>query len=158
MNSMFLTPENDVFFEKSEFCSDLKQREVSDSDYESSVFLYKTLKMQNLGHMNNLYNAQDLILFCEMRENRFQFMHDQYGFNLRKCNSTSTLSGYICHVIIALPTSNEAVDISEQTITGALSLVNTRLAFDTEILPPNLINEDKPKKSGEPDELQKDYN
>ena len=34
MNSMFLTPENDVFFEKSEFCSDLKQNAMSDSDYE----------------------------------------------------------------------------------------------------------------------------
>ena len=34
MNSMFLTPENDVFFEKSEFCSDLKQKAMSDSDYE----------------------------------------------------------------------------------------------------------------------------
>ena len=45
MNSMFLTPENDAFFEKSEFCSDLKQKVVSDSDYESSFFLHKTLKM-----------------------------------------------------------------------------------------------------------------
>ena len=29
MNSMFLTPESDVFFEKSEFYSDLKQKAVS---------------------------------------------------------------------------------------------------------------------------------
>ena len=45
MNSMFLTPENDAFFEKSEFYSDLKQKVASDSDYESSFFLHKTLKM-----------------------------------------------------------------------------------------------------------------
>ena len=32
MNSMFLTPENNVFSEKTEFCSDLKQKAVSDSD------------------------------------------------------------------------------------------------------------------------------
>ena len=49
MNSMFLTPENDVFFEKSEFYSNLKQKAVSDSDYESSFFLYKALKMQKFG-------------------------------------------------------------------------------------------------------------
>ena len=61
MNSMFLTPENDVFFEKNEFYSDLKQKTVSDSDYESSFFLYKTLKIRNLGDMNDLYNAQDAI-------------------------------------------------------------------------------------------------
>ena len=45
MNSMFLTPENDVFFEKSGFCSNLKQKVVSHSDFERSFFLYKTLKM-----------------------------------------------------------------------------------------------------------------
>ena len=52
---------------------------MSDSDYESSFFQYKTLKMQKLGDMNDLYNTQDAILLCEIAENRFQFMHDQYG-------------------------------------------------------------------------------
>ena len=64
--------------------------------------------------MNDLYTVPDVILFCEIAENRFQFMHDQCGFNPRKCNSASTLSSCIeremsC-VIIALRTSNEAVD------------------------------------------------
>ena len=157
LNSMFLTPENDVFFEKSEFYSNLKEKTVSDSGYESSFFLYRTLKMRNLGDMNDLYNAQDIVLLCEIGENRFQFMHDQYGFNPRKCNSSSTLSGCIekemLRVIIALPTSNEAVDIFEQTIREGFSSVYTRLAFDTEILLPNLINEEK-----QPEEFQKDYN
>ena len=155
MNSMFLTPENDVFFEKSEFYSNLKQKAMSDSDYESSIFLYKTFKMQDLGDMNDLYNAQDVILLLEIIENRFHLMHDQYGFNPRICNSASTLSGCIeremSHVIIALPTSNEPVDIFEQTITRGSSSVNTRLAFDTEILLPNLINEEI-----QPEEFQKD--
>ena len=115
INSMFLTPENDAFFEKSKFYIDLKQNAVSDSDYESSFFLYKTLKMQNFGGMNDLHSAQDVILLCEIAENRFQFMHDQYGFNPRKCNSASTLSDCIeremSRVIIALPTSIEAVYI-----------------------------------------------
>ena len=87
MNSMFLPLENDVFFEKSEFCSDLKQKAMSDSDYESSFFLYKTFKMKNLGDMNDLYNAQDVILLLEIAENRFHLMHDQYGFGPRICNS-----------------------------------------------------------------------
>ena len=94
--------------------------------------------------MNDLYNAQGVILLCKIAENRLQFMHDQYGFNPRKCNSASTLSGFIeremSRVITALLTPNEAVDIFEQTITGGFSLVNTRLAFDTEILLPNLIS------------------
>ena len=86
--------------------------------------------MRNLCDMNDLYNAQDVILLCEIAENKFQFMHDQYGFNQRKCNSASTLSDCIkremSHVIIVLPTSNEVVDIFEQAITGGFSLVNTR--------------------------------
>ena len=156
MNSMFLTPENNVFFEKTEFYSDLKQKTVSDSGCESSFYLYRTLKMRNLWGMNDLYNAQDIVLLCVIGKNRFQFMHDRYGFNPRKCNSASPLSGCIeremSHVIIALPTSNEVIDIFEQTITGGFSSVNTRLAFDTEILLPNLV-----QKNSEEDS-QKDYN
>ena len=66
----------DIIVEKAEFYSDLKQKAVSDSDYESSFCLYRTLKIRNLHDMNDLYNAQDVILLCETGENRFQFMHD----------------------------------------------------------------------------------
>ena len=86
-------------------------------------------------------------------------MHDQYGFNPRKCNSASTVRGFIeremSRVITALLTPNEAVDFFEQTITGGFSLVNTRLAFDTEILLPNLISNNEEEKT---DEFQKHYN
>ena len=58
-NSLSLTPEDGVFFEKCEFYSDLKRKSVNDEDYESSMYLYKTLKMRNLGEMNDLYNTQD---------------------------------------------------------------------------------------------------
>ena len=71
MNSMFLTPENNVFFEKTEFYSDLKQKTVSDSGCESSFYLYRTLKMRNLWGMNDLYNAQDIVLLCVIGKNRF---------------------------------------------------------------------------------------
>ena len=128
---------------------------MCDRNYESSFYLYKTLKMRNLRDMKDLYNAQDVILLCEIGENIFELMRDRYGFNLRKYNSASTLGGCIeremSRVIIALRTANETVDIFEQTITGGFSSVNTRLAFDTEILLPNLINI-------ETSELQKDYN
>ena len=120
-NSVSLTPENRIFFEKGEFYSDLKQKSVSDDGYGSSLYLSKTLKMRNLSDMNDLYNAQDVILLCEIIENRFQLMHDRYGFNPRKCNSASSLSGSIerdlSKVIIALPTTKEIVDVFEQTLT-----------------------------------------
>ena len=100
--------------------------------------------MRTLGDMNDLYNAQEVILLFETGENRFQFMHDWYGFNPRKWEMS--------RVIIALPTSNKVIDIFEQTITSGFSSVNTILAFDTEILLPNLI-----QKNSEEDS-QKDYN
>ena len=37
--------------------------------------------------------------------------------------------------------------IFEQTITGVFSSVNTRIAFDTEILLPNLINKEETERS-----------
>ena len=105
--------------------------------------------------MNDLYNAQDIVLLCVIGKNRFQFMHDRYGFNPRKCNSASPLSGCIeremSHVIIALPTSNEVIDIFEQTITGGFSSVNTRLVFDTEILLPNLVQKNSEEYSQKDD-------
>ena len=155
VNSLAITPENGIFFEKIEIYSDLKQKSVVDEDYESSMYLYKTLKMRNLGDMNDLYNPQDFILLCEIIENRFQLMHDKHGFNPRKCNSASSMSGSmerdLSKVIIALPTNNETVDVFEQTLTGGFSCVNTRLAFGTEILLPNSTEKSE-------DVLAKDYN
>ena len=41
-------------------------------------------------------------------------------------------------IILALPTKYEHVEIFEETTIGGFSCVNTRLAFDTQILLPNL--------------------
>ena len=93
--------------------------------------------MRNLSDMNDLYNFQDVALLCKLVENRFQATHES-GYNPRKCNSASTLSGCIerkmSKVIIALPINNEFVNIFEQTLSGGFTCVNTCLAFDTEIL------------------------
>ena len=51
--------------------------------------------MRNLGDLNDLHNAQDVILLTEITENCFQGMRDAYGFKPRKCNLASSMSGYI---------------------------------------------------------------
>ena len=51
--------------------------------------------MKHLGDLNDLYNVQDVILLSEIIENRFETMHKTYGFNPKKCNSASAMSGYI---------------------------------------------------------------
>ena len=51
-------------------------------------------------------------------------MYNAYGLNLRKCISTSSLSGCIerdfSKVIIALPTSNTVAEIFEKELLGVL--------------------------------------
>ena len=109
--------------------------------------MWKKLRTRNLSDMNDLYNAQDVILLCEIIEYRFQLMQDKYDFNPRKCNSASTLSGSIerdlSKIIISLPTNNEHVELFEKTLTGGFSCVNTRLPFDTELLLPNVEKPDQ---------------
>ena len=69
MESFFLTPENEFWEKKTEFFSELKESAVNDNDYENSKYLYQTLKIRNLSIMNDLYNAQHVILLCEITEN-----------------------------------------------------------------------------------------
>ena len=134
MESFFIKPEND-FWEKTEFFSELKQSAVNDEDYENSKYLYQTLKMKNLGDLNDLYNTQDVILLTEIIGSRFQVIQNTYGVNQRKCNSSSFMSGCIeremSKIILALPTKCDHVEIFEETIIGGFSCVNARLAFDS---------------------------
>ena len=144
MQSLLLTPDNEQFWNKTEFFSELKLQAVDDESYESSKFLYKTLKIRNLGDLNDLYNTQDVILLCEILESRFQAMQNTYGFNPRKCNSASTMSGCIeremSKVTITLPTKSEHIEIFEQAVIGGFGCVNNRLAFDTHLLLPNFVD------------------
>ena len=57
-------------------------------------------------------------------------------------------------IILALPTKYEHVEIFEETVIGGFSCVNTRLAFDSQILLPNLKNKD----DLENNPMNKDYN
>ena len=127
-------------------------------DYENSKYLYQTLKMRNLGDLNYLCNTQDVILLTEIIESRFEVMKNTYGFNSRKCNSASSMSGCIeremSKIILALPAKYEHVEIFEETVTGGFSCVNTRLAFDSQVLLPNLKNKD----NLENNPMNKDYN
>ena len=131
-----------IFGKKTGFYSNLKQSAVNDDDYENSKCLYQTLKMKHLGDLNDLYTVQDAILLREIIENRFEVMHKTYGFNPRKCDSASAMSGYIeremSKIILGLPTKLDHAEIFEQTLTGGFSSVNTRLVFDTQILLQNL--------------------
>ena len=144
MKSLLLTLDDKQFWNKTEFFSELKLQAVDEESYENSKFLYKTLKMRNLGDLNDLYNTQDVILLGEILESTFQAMQNTYGFNPRKYNSASTMSGCIkremSKVIITLPTKIKHVEIFEQTVISGFSCVNNRLAFNTQILLSNFLD------------------
>ena len=160
IQSFLITPEK-YFWEKTEFYSELKQSAVNDDDYQNSKYLYHTLKVKHLGDLSDLYNVQDVTLLSDIIENCFETMHKTYGFNPKKCNSASAMSGYIewemSKIILAIPTKLEHVEIFEQTVTGGFSSVNTRLAFDTQILLPNLPKL-KPNLDFENNPMSKDFN
>ena len=107
--------------------------------------------MRNLDGMNDLYNMQDVILLCEIIENRFEKMHKKFGYNPRKCNSASTLSGCVqrnqSKVIITLPTNYEHAEIFENTLIGGYTCVNNRIGFNTEVLLPNFSKSEYAKMS-----------
>ena len=102
--------------------------------------------MRDLSDLNDLSNAQDVIILIEIIENRFQTMQDKTGYNPRIINSASKLSGCIqreqSKCILALPVGNTQMEIFEKTLCGGFSSVNTRLSFDTELFMPNLTEKD----------------
>ena len=147
-NSLDIVPENE-FFEYTEFFSRLNGHNIPPEIYEDMKYLYSILKMRNLGDINDLYNMQDVILLCEIIENRFEKMHKKFGFNPRKCNSASTLSGCVqrnqSKVIITLPTKYEHAEIFEKTLIEGYTCVNNRIGFDTEVLLPNFTKSEYSK-------------
>ena len=151
INSVGITPEDGIFFSKDEFFRILKGQAVDNEAYENSKKLFVLLKMRNLSDLNDLYNAQDVILLLEIIENRLQAMQERSGYNSRIISSPSKLSGCIqrekSKIILALLTNNTQMETFEKTVVGGVgggrfSCVNTRLSFDTEILMPNLTERD----------------
>ena len=146
IDSLSIKPENGIFFSKDEFYSTLKDEPVDEISYQNAKTLFLTLKMRDLSDLNDLYNAQDVIILLEIIENRFQQIQDMTDYNPRIINSASKLSGCIqrekSKCILALPTDNVQMEIFEKTVCGGYSSVNTRLSFDTELLMPNCSKAD----------------
>ena len=53
--SLKQAPKGD-FFEKQDFYSSLKEKNISDKDYEDVKNLFKILELETLGDMNKIYN------------------------------------------------------------------------------------------------------
>ena len=120
IDSLSSKPEDGIFFSKDEFFSTLKGKNVDNECFENAKQLYVLLKMRDLSDLNDLYNAQDVIILLKIIENRFQSMQDKTGYNPRIINSASKLSGCIqreqSKCILALPVDNTQMEIFEKTL------------------------------------------
>ena len=109
-----------------------------EGEYENVKKFYKTLRLSNLGELNQIYNFQDTIILCEIFEQRYQIFQKMFKFNPRKWNSANSLGDCVhrdkTKCCTALPTNAEHVRAFEKTLIRRFSCVNTRFAFDTEIL------------------------
>ena len=107
-------------FSKDEFFSTLKGKTVDNNCYENAKKLFILLKMRNFSDLNDLYNAQDVIILLKVIENRFQSVQDKMGYNPRIINSASRLSGCIQREqsknILALPIHNAQMEVFEKNV------------------------------------------
>ena len=102
----------------------LKGDLIFEKEYEAVKKLYLTLKLENLGELNKLYNFQDTIILCENFESRAAHLQKIFKFNAQKCNSASSFSGTVhrdkSKCFIALHTNSEKVKFFKQTLIGKL--------------------------------------
>lgn len=93
--------------------------------------------MENLGE---LCNYQYTVILCEIFELCTTHLNKIFKLNPRKYNSDSSYGRRVhqnkSKCIIALPTNAETVKLCEKTLIGGFSGVNTRITFDSQMLPP----------------------
>ena len=85
-----IKPENGEFFLHHQFYSILKDNILTDEEYENVRKFYQTMKLENLGELNKIYNFQDTIILREIFEQRSLHLQNHFKFNPRKCNSASS--------------------------------------------------------------------
>ena len=142
-DALNIQPEKD-FFEYDSFYSTLKEKN-SVEEYENVKKFFTILRLKTLEDWNRIYNFQDTAILCEIFESRSALLQKLFKYNAEKCNSASSFSGCVhrlkskCKIV--LPTDAENVRIFEKIVMGGYSCINTRMAFDTDLLLKDVKNE-----------------
>ena len=55
---------------------------MTDEEYENVKKFYQTMKLEDLGHLNKIYNFQDTIILCEIFEQRSSHLQDLLSLTL----------------------------------------------------------------------------
>ena len=93
-DSLKIEPKED-FFKKEDFYSELKEKNISDEEYQNVKKFFMLLRLKTLGDMKRIYNFQDTLILCEIFEQRASFLEKLFNFNPRKSNSASSFSGTV---------------------------------------------------------------
>ena len=93
-DSLKIAPENG-FFEREDFYSSLKEKEISFEEYENIKNFFTVLRLKTLRDLNRIYNFQYTAILCEIFEQRATILQKLFKFNARKCNSASSFSGCV---------------------------------------------------------------
>ena len=93
---------------------------MSDEENENLKKFYKTMKFENLGELNKIYNFQDTIILRVIFEQRSVHLQKLFEYNPQKCYSASSFRSCVhtdkSKCCIALPTDAEQVRVFERTL------------------------------------------
>ena len=93
-DSLKIEPKED-FFKKEDFYSELKEKNISDEEYQNVKKFFMLLRLKTLGDMSRIYNLPDTLILCEIFEQRTSLLEKLFKFNPRKSNSASSFSGTV---------------------------------------------------------------
>ena len=118
-DSLNICPETD-FFKHEDFYSSLKEKNISEEEYENVKKFFMILRLKSLGDLNRIYNFQDTAILCEIFEQRSTLLQKLFKYNAKKCNSASSFSGCVHRLkskcCIALPTDAEIIRVFDQNL------------------------------------------
>ena len=133
------------FFSHRDFYSCLKEKNISEEEYENVKKFFCLVRLKTLGDLNRIYNFQDTAILCEIFEQRSSLLQKPFKYNAKKCNSASSFLGcgqrLKSKCCIALPTDAQIVRVFEKTVMEGYSRLNTRMRFDTDIFLKDTKNE-----------------
>ena len=142
--SLNISPEKE-FSSHQDFYSCLKDKNISEEDYENVKKFFMILRLKTLGDLNWIHNFQDTAILCEIFEQRSSLFQKLFKYNAKKCSSASSFSGCVQRLkskcCIALPTDAEIVRTFEKAVMRGYGCVNTRMGFDADLLLKDTKNE-----------------
>jgi len=134
----YMTKERTSFPDKEDFNSLLKQKGVSNSEYEYGKNIWNVFGLKTVEQYNEIYNVLDSIITSVYVGLSSEKLYKEIGLDIRTftsmCQFSSTAMLMLSRAIPQVPNSQTAYELTTQGIRAGPSFVNKRYAFDTSCL------------------------